>query len=77
MRRTRNVAGRLRIDERCHAEARREYWQQKFVDLYTKYEAAKALTYNACAAYNEDKFVNQGMLSMETTRIVSSDSVVA
>ena len=50
---------------------KREYWQQKFVDLYTKYEAAKALTYNACAAYNEDKFVKQGMLSMETTRIVS------
>ena len=50
---------------------KREYWQQKFVDLYTKYEAGKALTYNACAAYNEEKFVNQGMLSMETTRIVS------
>ena len=50
---------------------KREYWQQKFVDLYTKYEAGKALTYNACAAYNEDKFVNGGALSMETTRIVS------
>jgi citronellyl-CoA dehydrogenase len=50
---------------------KREYWQQKFVDLYTKYEAAKALTYNACAAYNDDKFVNHRMLSMETTRIVS------
>jgi citronellyl-CoA dehydrogenase len=50
---------------------KREYWQQKFVDLYTKYEAAKALTYNACAAYNEDKYVNEGALSMETTRIVS------
>ncbi len=50
---------------------KREYWQQKFVDLYTKYEAAKALTYNACAAYNDEKFVKQGMLSMETTRIVS------
>ena len=50
---------------------KREYWQQKFVDLYTKYEAAKALTYNACAAYNQDKYVNEGMLSMETTRIVS------
>ena len=50
---------------------KREYWQQKFVDLYTKYEAGKALTYNACAAYNEDKFINKGMLSMETTRIVS------
>ena len=50
---------------------KREYWQQKFVDLYTKYEAAKALTYNACAAYNEDKFVNEGMVSMETTRLTS------
>jgi citronellyl-CoA dehydrogenase len=50
---------------------KREYWQQKFVDLYTKYEAGKALTYNACAAYNEDKFVNEGMLSMETTRMTS------
>ena len=50
---------------------KREYWQQKFVDLYTKYEAGKALTYNACAAYNEDKFVNEVLLSMETTRIVS------
>ena len=50
---------------------KREYWQQKFVDLYTKCEAAKALTYNACAAYNEDKFVNQGAVSMETTRLIS------
>lgn len=50
---------------------KREYWQQKLVELYTKYEAAKALTYNACAAYNEDKYVNQGMISMETTRLVS------
>ena len=50
---------------------KREYWQQKFVDLYTRYEAAKALTYNACAAYNEEKFVNQGAISMETTRIIS------
>ncbi len=50
---------------------KREYWQQKFVDLYTKYEAAKALSYKACAAYNDDKFVNKRPLSMETTRIVS------
>jgi citronellyl-CoA dehydrogenase len=50
---------------------KREYWQQKLVELYTKYEAAKALTYNACAAYNEDKYVKNGMISMETTRLVS------
>lgn len=50
---------------------KREYWQQKFVDLYTKYEAAKALSYNACAAYNDEKYVKETMLSMETTRLVS------
>jgi citronellyl-CoA dehydrogenase len=50
---------------------KREYWQQKLVDLYCKYEAATALTYKACAAYNEDKFVKGGMPSMETARLTS------
>jgi len=50
---------------------KREYWQHKFVDLYTKYEAAKALTYKAVAMYNEDKYVKKGMLSTETTKYVS------
>jgi citronellyl-CoA dehydrogenase len=50
---------------------KREYWQQKFVELYTKYEAALALTYKACDAYNDDKYVNKTMLSTETTRLVS------
>ncbi len=50
---------------------KREYWQQKFVELYIKYEAGKALSYKACAAYNEDKYINKQPLSMETTRIVS------
>ncbi len=50
---------------------KREYWQQKFVELYTKLEAARALTYKACAHYNEEKFVQKGMLSMETTKLVS------
>jgi len=50
---------------------KREYWQQKFVELYTKYEAAKSLSYKACAAYNEDKYVHARPISMETTRLVS------
>jgi citronellyl-CoA dehydrogenase len=50
---------------------KREYWQQKFVDLYTKYEAAKALTYKATAAYNDEKYVKKPPVSMETTRLVS------
>ncbi len=50
---------------------KREYWQQKFADLYSKLEAGRALTYKACDAYNEDKYVKKGMLSMETTKLVS------
>ncbi len=50
---------------------KREYWQQKFADLYTKQEAAEALTYKAVGAYNEEKYVKKGMLSMETTKLVS------
>lgn len=50
---------------------KREYWQQKLVDLYCKLEAARALTYKACAAYNEDKYVQGGLPSMETAKIVS------
>jgi citronellyl-CoA dehydrogenase len=50
---------------------KREYWQHKFVDLTAKLEAAKALTYKAAEAYNEDKFVKKGSVSMETVRIIS------
>ncbi len=50
---------------------KREYWQQKFVELYTKLEAAQALTYKAVDAYNDEKYVKKTMLSMETTKLVS------
>lgn len=50
---------------------KREYWQQKFVELYTKYEAAKALTYKAVDAYNDEKYVNKTPISMETTKLIS------
>ena len=50
---------------------KREYWQQKLVDLYCKLEAARALTYKACGAYNEDKYVQGGLPSLETAKIVS------
>lgn len=50
---------------------KREYWQQKFVDLYTKYEAARALTYEATARYNDEVYVRKVPVSMETTRLIS------
>ena len=50
---------------------KREYWQQKLVDLYAKYEAAHALTYRAAEAYNNEKHVKKSPISMETTRLIS------
>lgn len=50
---------------------KREYWQQKFADLYAKYEAGHALTYRAAAAYNREKYVEQVPISFETTRLTS------
>ncbi|HEY2512433.1 MAG TPA: acyl-CoA dehydrogenase family protein [Polyangiaceae bacterium] len=50
---------------------KREYWQHKFVDLYTKLEAAKALTYKAAEAYNEDKYVKKSGVDFETTKLIS------
>jgi citronellyl-CoA dehydrogenase len=50
---------------------KREYWQQKFVDLTAKLEAAKALTYRGAEAYNEDKYVRKDNVSMESVRLIS------
>lgn len=50
---------------------KRELWQHKFVDLYTKVEAAKALTYTAVEHYNEDKYVRTADVTFETTKLVS------
>jgi citronellyl-CoA dehydrogenase len=50
---------------------KREYWQQKFVDLTAKLEAAHALTYRGAEAYNEDKYVRKDVVSMETVKLIS------
>ncbi len=50
---------------------KREYWQQKFVDLIAKLEAARALGYRGADAYNEDKFVKVGSVSLETVKLIS------
>jgi len=56
---------------------KREYWQHKFVDLYTKLEAARALTYKAAEAYNEDKYVKKSGVDFETTRLISMAKIFA
>ncbi len=50
---------------------KREYWQHKFVDLTAKLEAAHALTYRGAEAYNHDKYVAKGSVSMETVKLIS------
>ena len=50
---------------------KREYWQHKFVDLTAKLEAAKALTYRAVDAYNEERYVKKEPISFETVKIIS------
>ncbi len=50
---------------------KREYWQHKFVDLYSKLEAAKALTYKAVDAYNDERYVKKGPISFETVKLIS------
>jgi citronellyl-CoA dehydrogenase len=50
---------------------KREYWQQKFVDLTAKVEAARSLAYRGSDAYNADKYVARANLSMETVKLIS------
>jgi citronellyl-CoA dehydrogenase len=50
---------------------KREVWQHKFVDLYTKLEAAKAFTYTSVDHYNDERYVKKQPLSMETVKLIS------
>jgi citronellyl-CoA dehydrogenase len=50
---------------------KREYWQHKFVDLYTKLEAARALTYRAVEVYNDERYIKKEPISFETVKIIS------
>ncbi|MCC6806638.1 MAG: acyl-CoA dehydrogenase family protein [Deltaproteobacteria bacterium] len=50
---------------------KREYWQHKFVDLLCKVEACRALTYQAVAEYNREKYVEKTELSMDTVKLIS------
>jgi citronellyl-CoA dehydrogenase len=54
---------------------KREVWQHKFVDMYTKVEMAKAFVYKVVDAYNEDRYVHQRPLSMDTVKLISMAKV--
>jgi citronellyl-CoA dehydrogenase len=50
---------------------KREVWQHKFVDLYTKLEAARAFTYKIVDRYNSERYEKKEALSMETVKLIS------
>jgi citronellyl-CoA dehydrogenase len=54
---------------------KREYWQHRFVDLFTKLEAGHALTYRAVDAYNAERYVKHEPVSFETTKLISMAKV--
>jgi len=54
---------------------KRELWQHKFVDMYTKVEMAKAFVYKVVDAYNSERYVKEGPLSMETVKLISMAKV--
>ena len=50
---------------------KREVWQHKLAELYTKAEAAKALVYKAGDGFNTDRYVKKGDISFETTKLIA------
>ncbi len=56
---------------------KREVWQHKFVDHYTKLEAARAFVYKCVDQYNDEKYVKKQPLSMETVKLISMAKILA
>lgn len=56
---------------------KREVWQHKFVDLYTKLEAAKAFNYRCVDQYNDERYVKKVPLSFETVKLISMAKILA
>jgi citronellyl-CoA dehydrogenase len=50
---------------------KREVWQHKFVDLFTRLESARAYVYQTVDRYNEERYVKKGQLSMDTVKHIS------
>jgi citronellyl-CoA dehydrogenase len=55
---------------------KREVWQHKFVDLYTRCEAAKAFTYRCVDLYNTERYEKKEPLSLETVKLISMAKVL-
>jgi citronellyl-CoA dehydrogenase len=56
---------------------KREVWQHKFVDMYTRLEMADAFVDRVVDRYNSEKYVNQEPISFETVKLISMAKIVA
>lgn len=56
---------------------KREVWQHKFVDLYTRCEAARSFVYKCVDMYNEERYVKNAPLSFETVKLISMAKILA
>jgi len=50
---------------------KREVWQHKLAELYTKVEAGRSLSYRAAHGFNTDRYVKKGDISFETTKMIA------
>lgn len=55
---------------------KREVWRHKFVDLYTRAEAARAFVYKAVDHYNHERYVEHVPVSFETVKLISMAKVL-
>ena len=56
---------------------KREVWQHKFVDLYTKVEMPQAFVYKCVDQYNDERYVKKEPLSFETVKLISMAKIAA
>ena len=55
---------------------KRELWRHRFVDHYTRCEAARAFVYKCVDHYNHDRYVKKESVSMETVKLISMAKVL-
>jgi citronellyl-CoA dehydrogenase len=56
---------------------KREIWQHRFVDLYTKVEMLQAFVYKCVDHYNEERYVKKEPISIDTVKLISMAKIVA
>jgi len=55
---------------------KRELWRHRFVDMHIRAESAKAFVYKCVDAYNSERHVDKGPVSMETVKLISMAKVL-